>query len=119
MGPIKSGSKHAEIDIRIPGGIIQSVILKGDRYVLGREGSDGLRYPDIINLSREHVAFERQGQDWIIRDLKSTNGTLLNGAPLTAPQLLHSKDVVTAGSLTSSSRRPTNWIAPPPLQSSL
>src|SRR5580704_1218330 len=99
MGSAKSGLKRAEIDIRTPGGTIHSVILEGDRYVLGREGSQGLRYPDATNLSREHLAFERQGHDWIVRDLNSTNGTMLNGAPITTPQLLHSKDVVKAGPL--------------------
>ena len=56
MGPSKSGVKHAEIDIRIPGGTIQSVVLEGDRYVLGREGTEGLRYPGLAGLS--HVTIE-------------------------------------------------------------
>ncbi len=99
MASVKLAVKPAEIDIRTPSGTIQSVVLEGDRYVIGREGSLGLRYPELTNLSREHLAFERQGNDWSVRDLKSTNGTLLNGAPLTTSQILHSKDVVKAGPL--------------------
>jgi phosphoserine phosphatase RsbU/P len=99
MGPSKSGVKQAEIDIRTPGGTIQSMILGGDRYVLGREGTEGLRYPGVAGLSREHLVFERQGQAWTVRDLRSTNGTKLNGALIAAPQLLHTNDVVTAGPL--------------------
>ena len=65
MASVKLAVKPAEIDIRTPNGTIQSVILEGDRYVIGREGSLGLRYPELTNLSREHLAFERQGNDWI------------------------------------------------------
>jgi hypothetical protein len=32
MGPVKSGVKRAEIDIRTSGGAIQSVLLEGCRY---------------------------------------------------------------------------------------
>ena len=100
MSPAKTLAKPAEIEIRLPEGATQQVILEGERYVLGRGGNSELRYPDFIDLSREHLAFEREGPGWIVRDLKSTNGTMLNGTALTAAQSLHTGDVVKAGPLT-------------------
>jgi sigma-B regulation protein RsbU (phosphoserine phosphatase) len=99
MEPVTPRVRRAEVEIRVTGGAPQSVILEGDRCILGREGSDGFRYP-VAGLSREHLAFERQVDGWMVRDLGSTNGTKLNGTPITTPQLLRSKDVVTAGPVT-------------------
>jgi serine phosphatase RsbU (regulator of sigma subunit) len=45
------------------------------------------------------MAFERDGDDWSIRDLGSKNGTLLNGEHITAPCRLRPGDRITAGHL--------------------
>jgi len=60
---------------------------------------EGLRYPGLAGLSREHLAFERQDDAWTVRDLRSTNGTRLNGTVIAAAEVLHSNDVVMAGPL--------------------
>jgi serine phosphatase RsbU (regulator of sigma subunit) len=39
------------------------------------------------------------GHDWLVRDLGSKNGTVLNGAKITAPTALRSGDRITAGHL--------------------
>ena len=99
VNAVESVARPAQIEIHKPDGTTQRVVLEADRYVLGRGGSSELRYPELIDLSREHLAFEREGPGWIVRDLKSTNGTQFNGAPLTTIQPLHSNDVVKAGRL--------------------
>lgn len=49
------------------------------------------------NVSRRHAEIRRQGQSWVLADLGSTNGTRLNGFPLTAPSELRSGDSISVG----------------------
>ncbi|GAC1363581.1 MAG: winged helix-turn-helix domain-containing protein [Herpetosiphon sp.] len=44
--------------------------------------------------SRRHARFERDDSNFFIRDLESTNGTYLNGQPITGAHLLHNNDEV-------------------------
>jgi phosphoserine phosphatase RsbU/P len=93
------GKKSPELSIRKPSGETQVVILKQDRYELGRADTNDLCFRDVAGLSRKHLAFERDGTNWAVRDLGSTNGTFLNGTQLTGSQVLKPKDRVTAGEL--------------------
>jgi diguanylate cyclase (GGDEF)-like protein len=52
--------------------------LKGERAVLGRGDRADIRVIDD-GVSREHAAVERQDGKLVLVDLKSTNGTFLNG----------------------------------------
>jgi hypothetical protein len=71
------------------------VALTGDRVTVGRLATSGIHLADS-NASREHAAFVRQGEGWAIEDLDSTNGTLLNGMPVTRA-VLADGDVVEIG----------------------
>ena len=90
---------HPEIQILSPDGQTRSVPLDGERISLGRSSVTELCYPDDSGLSRQHLAFEKEGDDWSIRDLGSKNGTMLNGVRLSAPQKLKPGDRITAGHL--------------------
>lgn len=74
------------------------VALGGMRVVIGR-----LRECDICladaNVSRQHAEIVRTGESWSVRDLGSTNGTSLNGRPLTAEEVeeLHDGDTIDIG----------------------
>jgi serine phosphatase RsbU (regulator of sigma subunit) len=74
--------------------------LEAARYSIGRAASNQLSFPNAVGLSREHMAIERAGSDWVIRDLGSTNGTLVNGQRVVEPRSLRSGDRITAGQVT-------------------
>jgi predicted component of type VI protein secretion system len=76
-------------------GIDHDVVLQGDRVVVGRLGSCDICLTDR-NVSRQHAAFVSGPAGWSIADLDSTNGTLLNGAPV-ARKTLRDGDIVTVG----------------------
>ena len=57
----------------------------------GKLGSD-------IEISRQHARITRdQHGQYVIEDLGSTNGTFVNGARLSAPQVLHPGDTIEVG----------------------
>lgn len=100
MAAAPQHSGRPELQIFTPDGKMRSVGLELNRYGLGRAFSNELCYPDLNGISREHLVFERQGSDWVVRDLGSTNGTLVNGSRITTPHTLQSNDQVVAGQLT-------------------
>ena len=53
-------------------------MLSGERLVLGRSREADLVVDDP-NVSRRHAELRREGQDWRIVDLGSTNGVKVNG----------------------------------------
>ncbi|HET8548519.1 MAG TPA: SpoIIE family protein phosphatase [Bryobacteraceae bacterium] len=89
----------AELLVTYPDGTRRIVPLTGERHSLGRALSNDLSFPEEGELSRNHLAFERSGSDWIIRDLGSTNGTSVNGRPLHGHCALRTGDLVEAGRL--------------------
>ena len=63
--------------------------LSGERFVIGRSSSADLMIATDPGLSRQHVAVERVGNKYTIRDLGSKNGSYLNGLRLSGePQAL-------------------------------
>jgi phosphoserine phosphatase RsbU/P len=93
------GNKSPELSIRTPSGETQTVILKQDRYELGRADTNDLCFREVAGLSRKHLVFERDGSNWLVRDLGSTNGTFVNGTAVAGSQVLRPRDKVTAGEL--------------------
>jgi FHA domain-containing protein len=69
------------------------------RVVLGREPHCDvtLQSSEFPSVSREHVALTVRDNLLIAEDLHSSNGTLLNGAPLHQPQPLRPGDVLRLG----------------------
>jgi len=88
-----------ELQILSPDGQNRFVPLTADRLSLGRSSASELAFPDDNGLSRQHLTFERDGEQWMLRDLGSKNGTMLNGVKLTAPAALKSGDRIGAGHL--------------------
>src|SRR5690349_11760662 len=61
------------------------------KFVIGRHSAADLSVPSG-KLSREHLKIERLGEQFLVSDLGSSNGTLLNGQPLTNPVKIASGD---------------------------
>jgi len=73
--------------------------LDGGAVLLGRAHSNDLSYPDDASLSRKHVRFTHDAQDWWVEDLGSKNGTLVNGVRIAAKQVLGAGDRLSVGHL--------------------
>ncbi len=95
MAPARS----REIRIHGPDGPAKVVPLEGDHLTLGRSSTTELCFADDAGLSRQHLAFERDGEEWNLRDLGSKNGTMLNNVRLTGAMRLRSGDRIAAGHL--------------------
>ena len=70
--------------------------VSAERAVLGRSRDCEVRLSDL-NASRKHAEIREQGDSWILVDLGSTNGTLLNGRRVDREQLSDG-DTITVGS---------------------
>src|SRR5690606_31066912 len=55
------------------------------RLVVGRAAECDLTL-DLVTVSKQHVAFERESDGWVVIDLGSSNGSAFNGGKL-APTL--------------------------------
>jgi phosphoserine phosphatase RsbU/P len=81
-------------------GRTSTVTLTDDRVTLGRSTQNQLSYPDDVGLSRQHLALNYADGKWTVEDLKSKNGSLLNGEPLKGLMPFNPGDRVAAGHLT-------------------
>jgi serine phosphatase RsbU (regulator of sigma subunit) len=78
---------------------MKNVPLSAARLAVGRSSAVELSFPEDAGLSRQHFAFEPDGEDWTIQDLGSKNGTFVNNIPLKARLILKPGDRITAGHL--------------------
>jgi hypothetical protein len=69
--------------------------LDGDRTVIGRLSGSEVEIQDP-GASRRHAEVRREGGEYVLADLGSTNGTLVNDSPVTE-QPLHDGDRITIG----------------------
>ena len=70
----------------------QEIPLQEGKYILGRSEDCQITIPDS-GISKKHVSLEVDEQGVIINDLKSSNGTFLNGVKIQESEI-HSKDKV-------------------------
>jgi phosphoserine phosphatase RsbU/P len=68
-------------------------LFDGDSLVIGRSSSSDLPLPDRF-LSRHHARIFRDGERYLVEDLGSRNGTLLNGETVAVPSSLSPGDVI-------------------------
>lgn len=71
------------------------VLGPGER-VIGRANDNAICIQDT-SVSRKHVLIWRQGEEWMVKDLGSGNGTLVNGEMAQEDQVLLDGDVITLG----------------------
>lgn len=89
-----------ELTIQFFDGSKRKIPLQGPRLTLGRSSENDLAYPDDPVLSRRHLVFDFDGQNWSVEDLKTTNGTTVNGQKLVGRRRLDIGDIISAGRLT-------------------
>lgn len=64
-----------------------------EKVMIGREPPSDLVY-QIPTISKRHFMIRKQGEGFIIEDLRSTNGTYLNGLPVHEPVPLRDGDEI-------------------------
>lgn len=95
----KGRSKRAGASLRV----LEPPAQKGDTYPLGDEltvgrgGGCGVVIPDDQFVSTVHARLFRRGDDLIVEDLGSRNGTFVNGEKVVAPTKLRRGDRVQFG----------------------
>lgn len=75
-----------KLKISLPNGITASHDLSEDSITLGRVGDNMIQIDDG-SVSSHHAEFTRDGEDYILKDLDSTNGTRVNGEQHTEGRL--------------------------------
>lgn len=65
----------------------RSYPLTGLLKEIGRSDECDLAIPDDLRLSRVHARLDKDGDDWVLVDLESTNGTFVNGERITEARL--------------------------------
>ena len=73
------------LTVREPGHVIVAVPLR-DGLRVGRHEQNELPLADH-RVSRQHIIFSQRADGWWVKDLRSTHGTLVNGARLDAHRL--------------------------------
>jgi serine phosphatase RsbU (regulator of sigma subunit) len=68
-------------------------LFHGESLVIGRSSTSDLPLPDRF-LSRHHARIYRDGDRYLVEDLGSRNGTLLNGEAVALPAALSTGDVI-------------------------
>ncbi|MEM9302787.1 MAG: EAL domain-containing protein [Pseudomonadota bacterium] len=79
--------------LRGPRKTLQRVRLNSWPFAIGRDPMAELTL-DSPGISRLHAQFEPRGDDLVLRDLGSTNGTYLNRERLSEPAVVESGDIV-------------------------
>ena len=98
--PVARSEPPAARVVLLDGG--ESGLPPGTAWDLGPATSIGRRHGNDIEiddpfLSARHAEIVDEAGDWWVRDLGSTNGTLLNGAPVGALTGLSPGDIVQFG----------------------
>ncbi len=88
-----------ELTIRGSDGRSKNVRLEGVRYSLGRSTDNDLCYAEDAGLSRQHLVFQKEGENWLVGDLGSKNGSYVNGERVSGARRLRPGDQITAGHL--------------------
>lgn len=72
------------------------VELVRDEYTIGRAEDNAVRLTER-NISRHHAKLQRRGEQWVLTDLGSYNGSLTNGRRIEGEKVLAPSEVVVLG----------------------
>jgi hypothetical protein len=74
----------------------RTFVLDRDLFILGRDPGCNIVI-DAPQVSRQHARIRKYGGQVVIEDLRSANGTFVNGMRLTGPRTLVNGDVISLG----------------------
>ncbi|MFP5225471.1 MAG: FhaA domain-containing protein [Actinomycetota bacterium] len=81
-------SLAADAEVVLLGKAPQTWPLSKQTLILGRSEGNDIVIPDQ-GVSRRHAEIRKEGDEWVIIDLGSTNGTEINGKPVNRHRLAH------------------------------
>jgi pSer/pThr/pTyr-binding forkhead associated (FHA) protein len=85
----------AKLIMSLSGSVIREIPLDGGTVTIGRKPTNNVHI-DNLGVSGEHARVVSIGNDWLLEDLDSTNGTLVNGA-LVKKHMLQPNDLIEVG----------------------
>jgi hypothetical protein len=84
------------LEVWRPGGV-EVVLLAGPTMTIGRGDDNGVVLDHDGQVSSLHAVLQSYGEGWAIRDLGSTNGTVVAGERLHAERALRHGDTIQVG----------------------
>src|SRR5437762_5870410 len=75
----------------------REIDIKSEVTTIGRTSDNSVSFTEDSNISRFHAEIERRGEDYYLIDLKSSNGTSVNGQKLEGETRLESGDKLLFG----------------------
>ena len=85
----------AKLIMSLDGSIIREIVLDKDRVTIGRKPTNDVQIENLA-VSGEHARVVTILNDSFLEDLDSTNGTLVNGAPV-KKHILQNNDLIEIG----------------------
>jgi predicted component of type VI protein secretion system len=76
--------------------ITRACEVRDEMTIIGRNPDCTICLPSST-VSRRHAQIRREGGQFLLHDLNSTNGTLLNREPVIGEELLHDRDEIGVG----------------------
>jgi len=104
--PVRAGATEPARRLVVTSGAKEGleVLLEGDQLTIGRSADSGLVIRDDYT-STHHARLMLQDGVWMIHDLDSTNGTVLNGKKVGAPTAVPLRTPISIGTTTFELRR--------------
>jgi hypothetical protein len=96
--PSEALDRRARLWLLDPAGehVAQVTEVAEDVTIIGRQPDCLICLPSST-VSRRHAQVRREGGQYYLQDLNSTNGTLLNREPVIGEELLHDRDEIGVG----------------------
>jgi pSer/pThr/pTyr-binding forkhead associated (FHA) protein len=102
-GPGTSGDGPGgqRLRLRVTAGNAQGTEIQvADEFLIGREAPGEGKLGQDAEISRQHARITHAGDEYVIEDLGSTNGTFLNGRKISRPEVLSAGDRIQVGATT-------------------
>lgn len=96
-------AEPGQLVVHVPAGKPQVIALHSGDVTFGRDGCDVVLNDPYV--SERHARVYREGDEWLLADLGSTNGTFLNQTKVTSPTPVAAGDQFGIGKTTVEVRR--------------